>query len=1444
MNLLAQFINFLKNQKNTSSFLTIKNYKADVGQFIKWFEEEFGFPFDPSKINLRILEDYKKSRNLSYSSIERHTSSLRKFFNFLKAANVINFELFPQNYKKNFEPDPWHLKNFKNFLYEYKKSYLTIKNYINDIRSFFAWLEEASLTKYAWGVAERNLFNIINPQTIEEYKQRLFVSKFSPLTINRKLSSLRKYLNWAKNQEFISLSQAEFNLAPEPSYATKNEILKQANIQRGAQTNKAIYSSFPPIRLMQKVLGGANSLFDSCFIIPLAKIIENLQYLFWKTSGKKIFIKSTTLNPNPVSNTANIKKEFYAPLQVSLRYLPRHKVIWHYLRHVRPNWYKKYHSLSITHYLHFAILIILASAIGFGTYNEFFKEVPKEAVLSAAVSTPSPRILSFEGKLSDSQGNPIIKPTNILFSLYNQEDASEQASLWQENNLVKPDINGAFSISLGRNTPLYATFFEKNPELFLGITVGGTQLSPRQQLPTTSLASNSQMLLGLEPITNTSQGYNVILALDSSGNLNIEDSKTHTFQAIGGQLILSGNVLSLITAPDSNGNVEIAPYGLGKIDLLKPIQNSSNNNNPGGVAGAVEFDDLVAILATSSAQSALTINQNSLGALISASTSGIARFTVDNDGTGTFGGDVRIEGGDLESTNTTFNLLNNTVTTLNIGEAATIINLGVFDGTVNLKSNLSLGKDLILTSLTSNGGILYTNESGKVLQVSSGSSSDCLTGGSNPSFASCSKILSQVGNVGIGTTTPLFRLDIQDSQDATATAQIYNTSTNENADGLIVKLGNTSTSAVSNTNHFIGFETNGIGIVGSVRGDGATGVDFRTTGIADFAEYLKKDPLQVVEYGSLMCTNNGLVALCDSTNASLIGVASNHGGVTGGVDLGEGSVRVGFVGQIYIKVSTINGVINAGDALTLSSIPGVAVKAISAGQIIGKALEDLTTIDESKVVGYFDPDNNEYRNKASFPNVPLKQNIARVVKMPVLVSVSWYDPAAYLAQNGELTVRGTNPSNYSVSNSFNEALTNIGAFFEIIAANIKAGLINASEVITNTLVVTSDSVIINGQNLKDYIVRTVEESGLMNQESGILSPIVKTDQLSTNIISPLAKDSNISISLSDSQFIIHDSTNASGSAVAVVDNAGNASFSGELTSNSVITNNVYTDGLEAGSASISGTLRAGNILADSIEGLEAKVSNYVNLASYSAQLSYIPDFAAEHAQFDQGLIVFGSTSLSDLSVAGSLSVGGGMFIAENSIETLGTDLYLQSLRQGGLSIMSGLVYIDTAGNIKIQGDLSLKGSLAVNVISPLPSSDLVVNNASGSSVLSINQTGDIKASGSGTFAKLNLRLVEPALALSSTELIASSSAGTANINPYQKEITIKNALVTDKSVIYITPVGTPSAQAPFLLRQVPSDTWLRQQPSEANQDTNLGSFTVGVQSPTVNPIPFNWLIIN
>ena len=640
MDLLQQFANYLSSQKNKPSFLTIKNYKADVGQFIAWFEKTFISPFDPQKITMETLENYKNARNLSDSSIQRHVSSLRKFFSFLKEQGKISYNLLPvQEHEEKIVADPWMFRNFKSFLYENKKSYLTIKNYINDIKSFFIWLEEVALIKYSWNVADNNLLSKITLPVIEEYKQRLISANFSPNTINRKLSSLRSYIGWAKKQGIISEDNDKFN----PQFTLiKNQVPDQKESLE--ESEKEDYSSFPPGRLAQKSLRGVNFLFDNLLVLPLSHMIEATKYLLWKSNGEKIFEKNLTLTSPRIAQPdeiSNIRKEFYAPLSASSQYLPLYKRAWYYIRYVRPNWYKRYHSYAFIHYFHFAVLTMVSCVIGLTIYNRLFMTNPQvENTVLGTTTSASPRILSFQGRLTDSSQTPITKEANVLFSLY--ENADSLASAWQETDNVKPDANGFFSIYLGKNNPIPDTLFYQNSKLFLGITVGSSpELRPRQEIATAPFARDSQMLQGLKPITDSTVATNVVLALDSSGNLNIADAKDHTFQAIGGNLILAGKVLSLTTTPGSNSNIEIVPDGMGQIDLTKPIRNSTNNNNLSAALGSVEFDDSVAILATTSGQSAFYINQNSTGQLISANTNNIAKFTVDSGGTGSFAGPVR-----------------------------------------------------------------------------------------------------------------------------------------------------------------------------------------------------------------------------------------------------------------------------------------------------------------------------------------------------------------------------------------------------------------------------------------------------------------------------------------------------------------------------------------------------------------------------------------------------------------------------------------------------------------------------------------------------------------------------------------------------------------------------------------------------------------------------------
>ena len=252
----------------------------------------------------------------------------------------------------------------------------------------------------------------------------------------------------------------------------------------------------------------------------------------------------------------------------------------------------------------------------------------------------------------------------------------------------------------------------------------------------------------------------------------------------------------------------------------------------------------------------------------------------------------------------------------------------------------------------------------------------------------------------------------------------------------------------------------------------------------------------------------------------------------------------------------------------------------------------------------------------------------------------------------------------------------------------------------------------------------------------------------------------------------------------------------------------------------------------------------IPISSYSANLNSL---IADTGTFTNGLMSYGTTSFYEATIAERLFVGSQLSIADHSINVLGNDLQIQSLKQGGVAFVGGEIKIDVDGNLKVNGnaqfakDVDILGKLSAgiiaigankNLIFEFKESEGVASNiefktGTGSAVLSFNNKGDINSSGSGTFSKINLNIIPDAIAVSDTEIIASGSAGTADIKPYQNELTIRNPLVTKNSLIYITAKTNLADQSVYLLRQIPGE-----------------SFTVGLSKAISKSVPFNWILIN
>ncbi|EKE05900.1 MAG: hypothetical protein ACD_19C00159G0001, partial [uncultured bacterium] len=228
---------------------------------------------------------------------------------------------------------------------------------------------------------------------------------------------------------------------------------------------------------------------------------------------------------------------------------------------------------------------------------------------------------------------------------------------------------------------------------------------------------------------------------------------------------------------------------------------------------------------------------------------------------------------------------------------------------------------------------------------------------------------------------------------------------------------------------------------------------------------------------------------------------------------------------------------------------------------------------------------------------------------------------------------------YSLVDSFGNIIKRTENFSNLLVANIEAGFANISDLTVHSINLTTDNLTIGGQSIRNYIAAIVED---VISNGQVVSPLAEIGSIHTNIISPLSEDSKIAVKFEKNKLEILNSNSSSGSAVATIDNLGNASFAGQLTSNALSTNE----------ASVAGTLRAGKIIANQIEGLNVSASTvsanyitnnynyfnstssagtdlsfadpkessgYIDIASFSGQLAFIENFTSDFMQVNQGL---------------------------------------------------------------------------------------------------------------------------------------------------------------------------------------------------------------------------------
>ncbi len=156
-NITQKFLSYLKDLGISPK--THKNYRSDISHFSGWFlltvrrwgvvTSEFSeaIPF----INQKSAKDYRHFlivNKVADKTINRRLSTLRHLSRFLTSTQILDFNFMEgiANISLVSSTDTYPLlPQFEKYLSKEKASNNTIRNYVNDVKQFLAWLENKTI---------------------------------------------------------------------------------------------------------------------------------------------------------------------------------------------------------------------------------------------------------------------------------------------------------------------------------------------------------------------------------------------------------------------------------------------------------------------------------------------------------------------------------------------------------------------------------------------------------------------------------------------------------------------------------------------------------------------------------------------------------------------------------------------------------------------------------------------------------------------------------------------------------------------------------------------------------------------------------------------------------------------------------------------------------------------------------------------------------------------------------------------------------------------------------------------------------------------------------------------------------------------------------------------------------------------------------------------------
>jgi len=552
-------------------------------------------------------------------------------------------------------------------------------------------------------------------------------------------------------------------------------------------------------------------------------------------------------------------------------------------------------------------------------------------LLATALQAEGPRLISYQGILTDLDGNPINEQHRLTFTLY--PDTSGSPASWTEEHLSVDVADGLFNVILGANTTFPAGLFETD-ELWLGIAVDDDdQMAPRTRMTSVPWAMRATVATYADSCSGD--------GIDSDWTIDGDDM----YSAV------AGNVGIGETAPLTQLHVQGADRTLTDTALFQEEL-------------VVEDSDAFLGLYSStggSFGSGISLGELSEGALTNKWS--IVRTTGETSQL-----QFRFGSNSNYSDNSTAAAMwrDNDSSILRLVSTGSTGALLKLRGSEDKRGAVQFidGNDVV------DGEIYYYN----ALPLMRPSMRFRTSGTARMSITSS-------GDVGIGTMAPERLVEVSHDTDA----HLRVTCTGSDAGYLELKTGDAFSSYVGGVK-FLDPDDSSVGLIlcRTTFSEPAGVVEFSVggnevmeltndevrvhdrlrapvlelTGGADFSERFDVTTTRSDEPpapGSVVCIDPSeagrLIMSHEAYDRKVAGIISGAGGIEPGVLMGQkgsiadGAHPVALTGRVYCKATASNGPIQPGDLLTTSNEPGHAMKvtdhARSQGAILGKAMTSL-----------------------------------------------------------------------------------------------------------------------------------------------------------------------------------------------------------------------------------------------------------------------------------------------------------------------------------------------------------------------------------------------------------------------------------------------------------------------------------------------------------------------